>query len=350
MTHGRAAPVAAREHPLRCGAASRGACEHGAVTSAPAPRGEFDWIQAIRERIPGREDVHVGIGDDAAVVAVPSGHELVITTDLLVEDVDFVLSGPTAADPRDVGWKALAVSVSDIAAMGARPAHAVVSVALRKDQLGAFADRLLEGLLACASHCGVAIVGGDTSGTPHGVVVNVALTGFVRRGRAVRRSGARPGDAICVTGALGGSILGRHLRVSPREAEALALVQRGKVHAMIDVSDGLASDLFHVLDASGVGAEIWDDAVPVHDDARRLAALDGRTAIDHALQDGEDYELVFCVSERDARRLAGDGLCGTPVACIGRITADRAYVRRDSAQTGALHAVERRGHDHFRPA
>lgn len=316
-------------------------------TPSPAARGEFEWIEAVRRRVPGRADVRVGIGDDAAVVEVPEGHELVLTTDLLVEDVDFVLGG---LDPRDLGWKALAVSVSDVAAMGARAAHALVSVALRPEHTGAFADALLDGLLACAARYGVAVVGGDTSGTPSGVVVNVALTGFVPRGRAVRRAGARLGDAVCVTGALGGSILGRHLRAAPRQDEALALVQGCEVHAMADVSDGLASDLGHVLDASGAGAEVWDAAVPVHEDARRLAATSGRDALDHALQDGEDFELVFCVADADARRLARDGLAGTPVARIGRITADRAYVRRPHEGAASSAPMERRGHDHFRRA
>lgn len=318
------------------------------MTPPDAPRSEFAWIDAVRRRVaaaPGAAGVVVGIGDDAAVLAVPEGHELLLTTDLLVEGVDFVLDG---LDPRDLGWKALAVSVSDIAAMGGRAEHAVVSVALRPEQTGAFADALLEGLLACAARHGVAIVGGDTSGTPAGVVVNVALTGVVPRGRAILRSGARPGDAVCVTGALGGSILGRHLRPDARQDEALALVQRVSVHAMIDLSDGLSSDLGHVLDASGAGAEIWDCELPVHDDARALAARTGRPPVEHALDDGEDFELCFCVDEADARRLVAEGLAGTRVARVGRITTHRAFVRRSREGADDARPVERRGHDHFR--
>lgn len=315
-------------------------------------KSEFEWIDSVRRRVAATErfaegGVRLGIGDDAAVLAVPADRELVLTTDLLVEDVDFVLDG---LDPRDLGWKCLAVSVSDVAAMGARAAHAVVSAAFGRAMPDAFADGLIDGLVECAERYRVAIVGGDTSGTPGGVVVNVALTGLVAPGRAVRRSGARPGDAICVTGALGGSILGRHLRPIPRQDEALSIVEQDVVHAMIDLSDGLSSDLGHVLDASGVGAEVWDDCVPIHADARRLAAHDGVPAIDHAWSDGEDFELLFCTDAATAARLARDGLLGTRVATIGRITADRAYVRRPSQGAGAARPVERRGHDHFRSA
>jgi thiamine-monophosphate kinase len=291
--------------------------------------------------------VRVGIGDDAAVLAVPEGQELLLTTDLLVEGVHFALDGLRA---EDLGWKSLAVSVSDIAAMGGRAAHAVVSVALRPEQTGDFADGLLAGLLRCAERYGVALVGGDTTRSPGPVVVNVALTGFAARGRAVLRSGARPGDAICVTGALGGSILGRHLRVAPRQDEALLLVQGEEVHAMIDVSDGLSSDLGHVLDRSGVGAELWEDRIPVHEDARTLAARDGVAALEHALADGEDYELLFTVGESAARRLEAEGLGGAPVTRIGRVRAERDYVRLAHEGAAVSRPVERKGYDAFRRA
>lgn len=312
-----------------------------------APRGEFEWIRDLRRRVPAGEGVVVGIGDDAAVLRTPPGRDLLLTTDLLVEGVDFVLDG---LDPADLGWKALAVSVSDIAAMGGTPAHAVVSAAFRPGQTGAFADAVLDGLLRCAAACGVALVGGDTSGTPGPVVLNVALTGHVAAGRAVLRSGARPGDAICVTGALGGSILGRHLRPIPRQEAAAALVQGEGVHAMIDLSDGLSSDLGHVLDASGVGAEVWDDRIPVHADAVRLAERDGVPALQHALDDGEDFELLFCADDAVARRWERSGAAGVRVTRIGRITEGGAFVRRSREGADDARPVERRGHDHFRRA
>ena len=348
-----AAPRASVSPPLA-------ACEHDGVSgpdrnettraAGTGTRGERAWVEHLRSSVPTTAGVRVGIGDDAAVVGLPEGCEGLLTTDLLVEGVDFVVEG---LDPRDLGWKALAISVSDIAAMGGRAAHAVVSVALRPALTGKFADELLMGLLACSERYGVALVGGDTSGTPGLLIVNVALTGFVPAGRAVLRSGARPGDAICVTGALGGSILGRHLRVTPRQEEALALVQRCEVHAMIDVSDGLSTDLGHVVDASRVGAEIWDDRIPVHDDAVRLAKHElahdeTAAALEHALHDGEDFELLLCVDAADAARLERDGLEGTRVTRIGRVTENLDYVRRPTESAADSRPVERKGYEHFR--
>lgn len=314
-------------------------------------RTEFDWIDDLRRRA-GSPDaasgLRVGIGDDCAVAVPPPGEELLLTTDLLVEDVHFRLAG---LDPFDLGWKSLAVSVSDVASCGGRAAHALVSAALRPEQSGAFADRLLEGLLACAARHGVTLAGGDTTGTPGPVIVNVALVGFAPARRAVLRSGARVGDAICVTGALGGSILGRHLRVEARQDSARSLVQGGVVHAMIDLSDGLSSDLGHILDASGVGAELFADRVPVHGDALRLAATSGRSPLDHALSDGEDFELCFTLPEERAAAVVASGLAGVPVSRIGRVLPPSAGYRMlpaECADPGTAVPVERRGHDHFR--
>ena len=328
------------------------------MTGDTAPRSEFEIVAAIRRAAGGSDAVGVrlGIGDDAAVLAPPVGHDLVFTTDLLVEGRHFVLvagadAGHTPATAADVGWKALAVSVSDVAAMGARALWAVVSVGLPEGRSGAFADELTGGLMQCARRHGVALVGGDTTGTPGPLIVNVALVGCVPAGEAVSRSGARAGDAICVTGALGGSRAGRHLRPEPRQDEALSLVQRGAVHAMIDLSDGLSSDLGHVLDASGVGAALWADRIPLHDDARIAAGSSARTALEHALHDGEDFELLFTVAADRAAALERDGLVGTPVTCIGRIVeGDRYVLLPAQSSTEAGVPVSRRGHDHFRSA
>ena len=149
-----------------------------------------------------------------------------------------------------------------------------------------------------------------------------------------------------MTGALGGSLAGRHLRVVPRVAEAAALVAGGPVHAMIDLSDGLSSDLGHVLDASGVGAQVWGDRVPVHADAAAMARRDGRSQIDHALHDGEDFELCFTVPAGRADDLTDHGLAGTAVSCIGRVTAGRDYVLFD-CMGGTPRPMIRRGYDHF---
>jgi thiamine-monophosphate kinase len=306
-------------------------------------RGEFDVIRAVRASAPARGDgVIVGIGDDCAVLR-GDDDDLLLTTDLLVEGRHFLADAAAA----DVGWKALAVSISDVAAMGGRPAHAVLSVALRPGQTGDYADELLRGVLECAGRYGVSLVGGDTNSTDGPTVVGVTLTGRVARGRAVLRSGARPGDAVCVTGALGGSLSGRHLRPLPRVAESAALVAGGEVHAMIDLSDGLASDLGHVLDESGTGAETWADRVPIHADAVAMSRRDGRSSLDHALRDGEDFELCFVVPAERAASLVAHGLAGTPVSHIGRITTGRASLLLDR-EGGAARPLERGGYDHFR--
>jgi len=320
-------------------------------------RGEFELIAAIRTALgTPPEDVIVGIGDDAAVLSVPPGEQLVVTTDMLVEGRHFdALTVGDAANAQlaaeAIGWKALAVSISDVAAMGGRSRWAVVSIALRAEHTGSVADALTNGLRRCAERFGVAIVGGDTTASPGPLVVNVTLAGSLGYGDAVLRSSARVGDAVCVTGALGGSRLGRHLHPQPRQDEALSLVKEGVVHAMIDLSDGLSSDLGHVLDASGVGAMLWADRVPIHPDAMRRAAETGRPALEHALHDGEDFELLFTTSADVAARLATDGLCGTPVAWIGRLTAGvdcDCVIAPDASQESAAVPLERRGYDHFR--
>jgi thiamine-monophosphate kinase len=308
-------------------------------------RGEFDVIRAIRAATPAGRGVVVGIGDDCAVLRNDANEDLLVTTDLLLEGRHF----RGDAVPEDVGWKALAVSVSDIAAMGGRPRHAVVAVALRRELTGEFADRLTRGLLECAARYDCALVGGDTNGTDGPVVVCVTLIGAVARGRAVLRSGARPGDAICVTGALGGSLAGRHLRPVPRVAEAAALVAGGAVHAMIDVSDGLSSDLGHIARESGVGAELWADRVPVHADAVAASRTGGRSPLDHALHDGEDFELCFAVPAERAPVLVAQGLAGTPVSHVGRIVAASSVVLLDGqGAEGTARPLDPGGFDHFR--
>jgi len=229
--------------------------------------------------------------------------------------------------------------------MGARTMWALVTVALPSSRRGNFADDLLEGLLACADRFGVAIVGGDTSSSPGPVVIDVAAIGATP-GPVCLRSGAQVGDTICVTGALGGSLLSRHLHPEPRQVEALALVKAGGVHAMIDISDGLSTDLGHMLDASGVGARVRAERVPVHDDARRASEQDGRSPLDHALHDGEDFELLFTCTPERADALAFDGLSGTVVTRIGAVTEDRSYLLVD--EDDGVRVMERRGHDHFR--
>lgn len=271
----------------------------------PACMNEFDFIQRVRATpTPG---VPVGPGDDCAVL--PDG--TLITTDILTEGVDFYLS---KAGAYAVGRKAMAVNLSDVAAMGGVPTFAVVGLVVPS---GCDVLELQRGLSDRAREFGVTIVGGDTNSWTGGLVVSVTVLGKAI-GQPILRSGAKPGDAICVTGPLGGSLLGRHLEPVPRLKEVQRLLGIGTIHAMIDVSDGLAKDLHHICEESHVGAILFADMIPIHADAVRRAEQTGQTPLHHALHDGEDFELVFTVEPELAARMN--------VSIIGSITAERDYL------------------------
>lgn len=270
------------------------------------PAGEFAYLDWVRARIPPHPRVRVGPGDDCAVLA-PTGRATVITTDMLTEGADFVLA---AAGAEAVGAKAMGVNLSDIAAMAAVPTAAVVGFALPDGPGGrSIAEGLFRGLKRMADRHGVPVVGGDTGTWPGGLVVSVTILGEVTDKGPVLRDGARPDDWLFVTGPLGGSIRGRHLTPTPRVAEALALHQFADLHALCDISDGLAADLGHILVMSGCGAELDAAAIPIHADAVAHAVTTGRPPLDHALGDGEDFELVFAVAPADGARL----VAGSPV-------------------------------------
>ena len=281
--------------------------------------GERGLIERIRRRVRGDRSVRVGIGDDAAVLRLPAaptaragrprrGEDLLFASDMLVEGVHFRRG---LVPPHWIGWKALACNVSDIAAMGGRPRWAVVSLGLPATTSVAFVDGLYAGLIRCARRFGVALVGGDTVRAPT-VVVDVAIVGTVRRGQAVLRRGARVGDGLYVTGRLGGSSRrGRHARFLPRLREARRLVRRVRVRAMMDLSDGLASDLWQMSRASQVVLRVEAERIPIAPAAKTL---------EHALMDGEDFELLCAVGARDAARLPAR-LGATPLTRIGRAVA-----------------------------
>jgi thiamine-monophosphate kinase len=205
--------------------------------------------------------------------------------------------------------------------MGGRSTAAVAAAALPRG----FAERdgqgIVRGLLDCADAFGVRLVGGDLAATPGPLVLTVTLLGDLGGRPPVLRSGAQPGDAVLVTGSLGGSLLGRHLRFRPRQAEGLLLAQRYAPHAMIDISDGLARDLHHLLEESGVGARLLAEKIPIADDARRAALASGRSPLDHALGDGEDYELLFTLDPAAVARLLAEQPLDVPLTQIGEITA-----------------------------
>ena len=294
-------------------------------------RAEFDFIAEIRRRAVTKPPVLVGIGDDAAVIrsACPAGQ--VVTTDMLMEGVDFLMESAT---PEEMGRKALAVNLSDIAAMGARPTAAFVSVALPQDRGLEFARGVFAGVEALAAEYDVTIAGGDTNSWRGPFVINVTLIGEPYGAAAVLRSGAKPGDVLMLTGACGGSILGRHLHFTPRLHEVRALLDLCQPHALIDVSDGLAADLHHLLEESGVGAILDAAAIPIHPDAHRMQ--DGISPLRHALQDGEDFELLFAVTAEDAARLSARWQQTTPITPIGTVTADRAVQLNDSGKLSPL--------------
>ncbi len=269
----------------------------------------IDWI---RQQAKSATGLQVGIGDDAAVWQV-GGKSLLLTTDMLMEDVDFRLSETSATL---IGRKAMAVNLSDIAAMAGRPLVALVAVALPKERGFEFARELHQGMQSIAEEFGVAIIGGDTNTWNKPLVVTVTLIGEATDRGAVRRSGAKPGDWLFVTGSLGGSIQGKHLSFTPRIREALALHEVVDLHAMIDLSDGLSADLHHILDESGVGATLFAESIPISDIARQLT--DGRSPLEHALSDGEDFELLFSVSAEDGRRLVA-GASAVSTTHIGQI-------------------------------
>lgn len=260
-------------------------------------RNELALIDWIRQRAASAPSLQLGIGDDCAVWQ-PSGSPLLFTTDVLMEEVDFRVDETT---PQLIGRKAMAVNLSDIAAMAGQPLAALVGVALPKSRGFEFAKQLHEGMQSLAAEFDVAIIGGDTNTWDGPLVISVTLIGEATDRGPVRRSGAKAGDWLFVTGALGGSILGHHLTFTPRVREALELHRLIDLHAMIDLSDGLAADLHHLLDESGVGATLFEDSLPISEATCRMA--DNRSSLEHALSDGEDFELLFTVSPSDGAKV-----------------------------------------------
>lgn len=251
--------------------------------------GEFGLIESLKKFQNLLPRVVKGIGDDAAVLKVKGGRQLLFTTDMMVEGVHFL----RRMNARSVGHKALACNVSDIAAMGGEPVFAVVSLGVPGNIQARYVKGLYAGMWAVARDFGVSIVGGDTVRSDK-IIVNIALLGEVEKTKLVRRQGARPGDWIFVSGPLGGSLRsGRHLNFTPRVREARFLVKKFKPSAMMDLSDGLAGDLAHILKASCVGALIEEKLIPCH---RGVTPM-------RALADGEDFELLLTMPSARARKL-----------------------------------------------
>jgi thiamine-monophosphate kinase len=239
----------------------------------------------------------------------------------------------------------MAVNLSDIAAMAGRPVAALASVGLPRRGGRALAEELYQGMREMADAFATPIVGGDTNSWDGPLVINVTLLGEATERGVVRRNGARPGDWLMVTGPLGGSILGKHLDFTPRVREALRLHEAAPLHAMIDVSDGLAADVFHLCEESGCGAVLFAEAIPITDAARGMN--DGRSALEHALGDGEDFELAFAVATEEGRKLVEtQPVPGVTLTRIGEFVVEKGLWieengrRRGLPPNGYVHRVD----------
>ncbi len=307
---------------------------------------EFELIDRLTRSLPANSSVVMGPGDDCAVLDLGLADRVVLLkTDAVVEGIHFT---PDVA-PEQIGHKALGRCLSDIAAMAGTPIAAVATIALPRKFDPELIMAIYAGMSALARLHDVAIVGGETTTNPERMLVSVALLGWAPRGKTIPRSGARVGDAIFVTGELGGSLAGKHLEFEPRLEEARWLAQHFALHAMIDISDGLAGDLRHILRASCVGAEILSSAIPVSRAARRAAKAgsSAKTALLAALSDGEDFELLFTLAGRDAVPLLDawkKQFPNLPLNCIGRITAGEGITIRDKHGVRPLTA---NGYVHF---
>jgi len=314
-------------------------------------RSEFEFINDIKSRYNLSK-----VGDDCAVLPKDDKTDLLITSDMLVEGIDFRLEWST---PEQIGHKALAVSLSDIAAMGGTPTYAMLSIAVVENLWkGDFLDRFYTGWHELAKEYGVELIGGDISRTSGPLTIDCTVLGEVPRGRAILRSGARPGDAIWVTGTIGGaagglrSLLGNDVPTGP-DTEALVtkqllptpqlkignlLREKGLSTAAIDISDGLSSDLMHICEASGVGAEIEQDVLPVEPALRGVFSPED--CLDMALNGGEDYQLLFT---GDTKGLSAGEIQN--ITRIGTITANTGIIELISGDTPTQ--IGSRGYRHF---
>jgi thiamine-monophosphate kinase len=316
--------------------------------------GEFKLIARLARRLPRAPSVVAGVGDDCAVLRQRfRGRYLLFKTDPVIEGTHFVFGSSrksllAPATPFQVGWKAMARNLSDIAAMGGLPRWALVALGLPARTDVKTLDGIYRGLTACASEFGVVIVGGDTSQTRDKLFVVVSLIGEVAGEHLKLRSSARAGQMVFVTGALGGSMLGKHLKFTPRLKESRWLAEHFPVRAMIDLSDGLGGDLRRLAESSRVGFDIVADLVPVSSDAKTMSLADNRSPLEHAWGDGEDFELLFTMDGKHADDLLRrwHRKFPLPLTPIGVVTRNVNRIRLIGGSVAAT-VAKHFGYEHF---
>jgi len=337
---------------------------------------EFDFIKRIRDQAAksSAQDLVLGIGDDAAILREREGRETLVTADLLVEEIDFKLE---YAPPRFLGHKALAVSLSDIAAMGGAPSFSLLTLGIPRQSLisnlksDVFWEEFFAGYFALAEEHSVTLIGGDISSTPDRLTVDSIVIGHCRAGGAVRRGGAKVGDAIYLTGSVGASATGlnlllggarvsggeedltqsalrAHLKPAPRVAFGRRVGERGLAHSMIDVSDGLAQDLARICEESAAAAIVDFDSVPVANEVG-LMSKEPEAALEFAVRGGEDFELLLSTSGgAEAELLETAACCGLRLSRVGEIVpADQTRPRLLLRRGGEVKPLSIRGFDHF---
>ncbi len=314
-------------------------------------KNEFSLINKIRGII-GEEkgNILLGPGDDAAVLKGSRGKNLLFTCDSLIENVHFSLNYTT---PQDLGWKALAVNASDIAAMGGLPRYAIVSLILNKKINEDWVKKLYRGFNEFTKKYPVSLVGGNLSRSQSSIVIDIAMLGEVEQNRTIKRSTAKVGDLIVVTGTLGDSSSGmkilqkggnnpflskKHLRPTPRFKEIRQITSKVKVNSLIDISDGLTQDLFHILEESRVSASLDISKIPLSHQLEKFAK---EKAVNFALGGGEDYELLFTLSKKEAKKLPAK-VNGTILTVVGEIIEGKPKIIADGKE------IVPQGYDHFK--
>jgi thiamine-monophosphate kinase len=329
--------------------------------------GEFGLLDRIKKLVDVPcEDLLVGIEDDAAAFRISQNQIVLLSTDALIEGIHFDL---TYFSFFQLGWRSLAANLSDIAAMGGWPQHAVVTLGIPENIEVESVEEIYRGMKTVADQFQTSIIGGDTSLSPNGIFISVAVVGQVAESQLTRRSGAQIGDALFVTGSLGGSQAGlrilnsqktwlkekyaaaveRHLSPTPRLKEANFLVKNCPIHSMIDISDGLASDLGHLCKQSGVGAVIFENQIPIAPDSQGTAEYFNDDPVEYVLYGGEDYELLFTASEENVMELQKQfgKMFGISCTKIGKIIdkTEGIYLEKSNKKKTPLIF---KGYDHFR--